>query len=213
MKILAIGSHLDDIELACGGTLAQAVKNGHDVRCLIMTESNYKNFDGNVLRTKKQAIEEGKKAMMRLGVKHFIILEFPVKNIPYDGSTVEAIDKVISEFKPDLIFTHWIHDTHQDHRNTGLATISAGRRYNNILMYEPFPPSGRSYEAFRPQVYSDITNTLQVKIDALVAHKSQYAKYGKEWIEATKGRAKLRGYESGHSYAECFEIVRMDLKL
>jgi LmbE family N-acetylglucosaminyl deacetylase len=211
MKILAIGSHLDDIELACGGTLAQAIKNGHEVKCLVMTESDYKNFDGKVLRTERQATTEGLDAMRILNIKHLTILEFPVKNIPYDGSTVEAIDREITEFKPDLIFTHWIHDTHQDHRNTGLATISAGRRYNNILMYEPFPPSGRSYEAFRPQVYSDITNTLQVKIDALVAHKSQYAKYGEEWIEATKGRAKLRGYESGHSYAECFEIVRMDL--
>ena len=211
MKILAIGSHLDDIELACGGTLAQAIKNGHEVKCLVMTESDYKNFDGKVLRTERQATTEGLDAMRILNIKHLTILEFPVKNIPYDGSTVEAIDREITEFKPDLIFTHWIHDTHQDHRNTGLATISAGRRYNNILMYEPFPPSGRSYEAFRPQVYSDITNTLQVKIDALVAHKSQYAKYGEEWIEATKGRAKLRWYESGHSYAETFEIVRMDL--
>jgi len=213
MKILAVGSHLDDIELACGGTLAQAVKNGHEVKCLVMTNSAYKNYDGKVLRTKDEAKVEGVRALLKLKVKDFEILNFPIKNVPYNGKSVEAIDRVISEFKPDLIFTHWIHDTHQDHRNTGLATISAGRRYNNILMYEPFPPSGRSYEAFRPQVYSDITNTLQAKIDALVAHKSQYAKYGEEWIEATKGRAKLRGYESGHSYAECFEIVRMDLKI
>jgi LmbE family N-acetylglucosaminyl deacetylase len=212
MKILAIGSHLDDIELACGGTLAQAVKNGHEVLMLSMTTSEYKNFDGKVLRTSNEAITEGMEGAKIIGAK-LEIKNFPIKNIPYDGSTVEAIDSVISEFKPDLIFTHWIHDTHQDHRNTGLATISAGRRYNNILMYEPFPPSGRSYEAFRPQVYSDITNTLQVKIDALVAHKSQYAKYGEEWIEATKGRAKMRGYESNHSYAESFELVRMDLCL
>jgi LmbE family N-acetylglucosaminyl deacetylase len=212
MKILAIGSHLDDIELACGGTLAQAVKNGHEVLMLVMTKSDYTNFDGTVMRTEEEAKQESIDAATRIGC-HLKVFDFPIKNIPYDGSTVEAIDSVISGFKPDLIFTHWIHDTHQDHRNTGLATISAARRYNNILMYEPFPPSGRSYEAFRPQVYSDITNTLQVKIEALVAHKSQYVKYGEEWIEATKGRAKLRGYESGHSYAECFEIVRMDLKI
>jgi LmbE family N-acetylglucosaminyl deacetylase len=212
MKILAIGSHLDDIELACGGTLAQAVKNGHEVLMLSMTTSEYQNFDGKVLRTSNEALYEGADGAKIIGA-FLKVLDFPIKNIPYDGSSVEAIDRIISEFKPDLIFTHWIHDTHQDHKNTALATISAARRYNNILMYEPFPPSGRSYEAFRPQVYSDITNTLQVKIDALVAHKSQFIKYGEEWIEATKGRAKMRGYESGHSYAEVFEIVRMDLKI
>jgi LmbE family N-acetylglucosaminyl deacetylase len=212
MKILAVGSHLDDIELACGGTLAQAIKNGHEVLMLSMTTSEYKNFDGKVLRTLSEALFEGSDGAKIIGAG-LKILKFPIKNIPYNGESVEAIDQVITKFKPDFIFTHWIHDTHQDHRNTGLATISAGRRHNNILMYEPFPPSGRSYEAFRPQVYSDITNTLQVKIDALIAHKSQYKKYGEEWIEATKGRAKMRGYESGHSYAECFEIVRMDLKI
>lgn len=212
MKILAIGSHLDDIELACGGTLAKAVREGHKVLMLVMTTSEYTNYDGKVLRTKEEAKEEAIKAAEIINCK-LKVFDFPIKNIPYNGETVEAIDKVITEFAPDLILTHWIHDTHQDHQNTGLATISAARRHNNILMYEPFPPSGRSYEAFRPQVYSDITDTINTKVRALKAHKSQHKKYGQEWIEATLGRAKIRGFESNCGYAETFELVRMDLKI
>lgn len=212
MKILAIGSHLDDIELACGGTLAKAVKEGHKVLMLVMTTSDYTNFDGKILRTSKEALDEGMAGAKIIGAK-LKILNFPIKNIPYNGETVEAIDRVISDFKPDYIFTHWIHDTHQDHQNTALASISASRRYNNVLMYEPFPPSGRSYEAFRPQVYSNITDTLKTKIKALKAHKSQHKKYGQEWKEAVMGRAKMRGYESNCGYAETFELVRMELKI
>ena len=52
MKILAVGAHLDDIELACGGTLAKAVKNEHKVKVLIMSKSGYTNKDGKVQNSK-----------------------------------------------------------------------------------------------------------------------------------------------------------------
>jgi LmbE family N-acetylglucosaminyl deacetylase len=80
-------------------------------------------------------------------------------------------------------------------------------------MYESFPPSGRSYVAFKPQVYSDITDVLTLKIQSLKAHKSQYKKYGEMWIDAVIGRAQLRGWECGNKYAECFELLRSDLIL
>ena len=52
MKILAIGAHLDDIEIACGGTLVKAIKNGHDVKVLIMSKSGYTNKEGSVQRVR-----------------------------------------------------------------------------------------------------------------------------------------------------------------
>lgn len=213
MKILAIGAHLDDIELACGGTLAKAVKNGHTVKMLVMTDSSYTNHDGTVMRTREEAYVEGMEAAKALGVTDLEILDLPIKHIPYNGESVEKINRVIDTFKPDYIFTHWIHDTHQDHVHTGMATMSAARLYNNIFMYEPFPPSGRSYNAFRPQAYFDITSTIEEKLASLRAHKSQHAKYGEQWLEATEGRARMRGFESGTKYAEVFEIVRTDFKL
>lgn len=48
MKILAVGAHLDDIEIACGGTLAKAIENGHEVKVLIMSKSGYTNINGEV---------------------------------------------------------------------------------------------------------------------------------------------------------------------
>ncbi len=213
MNILAIGAHLDDIELACGGTLAKAVKNGHRVKMLVMTDSSYKNFDGRILRTREEALVEGTKAANILGIKDLRILDLPIKYIPYNGDSVEKINEVIDDFKPDYIFTHWIHDTHQDHMNTALATISASRYKTNIFMHEPFPPSGRSYMAFRPQAYFDITETIEDKIMSLKEHKSQHDKYGDDWTDAVRGRARVRGFESGYKYAEVFEIVRTDFKL
>lgn len=213
MKILAIGAHLDDIELACGGVLAKAVKAGHTVKMVVMTDSAYSNFDGSVLRTQEEAFREGRAAAERLGVTDLVVLDFPNKNVPYGGSTVEALDKIMSEFRPDYIFTHWIFDTHQDHKNTAQATISAARYMYNIFMYEPIPPSGRSYAPFRAQAYFDISDSIDDKLASLKEHKSQHAKYGEQWIEAIEGRAKLRGFENGCKYAETFETVRLSINL
>ncbi len=212
MKIIAIGAHFDDIELGCGGTLARAIRQGHEVKCIIMTPSGYKRFDGTVLRTDEEAADEGKAALNALGVTDYVVFEFPNKNIPYDESTVEAIDSVLTDFKPDLILTHWSFDTHQDHHNVSLASISAARWFNSILMYEPFPPSGRSYQAYRPQMYIDITQDIETKKKAIAAHESQFKKYGPDWIESIEGRARMRGNENNVKYAESFEIVRYDLK-
>lgn len=211
MKILAVGAHLDDIELACGGTLAKAIQKGHKVKMLVMSDSSYTNYDGKVLRTKKEGLLEGTAAAKKLGVTDLQILDFPTKDIPYDSTVVGAIDAIIDKFNPDLIFGHWTYDTHQAHMHTALATISAARNKNNIFMFEPFPPSGRSYAPFRPQVYVDITETIDKKIKSLKEHKSQHKKYGKNWIDATLGRARLRGFESGCKYAEVFELVRYNI--
>lgn len=213
MKILAIGCHIDDIEIACGGVLAQAIKNKHTVKTLIMTKSDYSDYRGKIYRTQLQALSEGIEALKVLGIEDYKILNFPTKDVPYNSSSIEAINKVIDDFNPDLILTHWSFDTHQAHQSTSLATISASRYKNNILLYEPFPPSGRSYIAFKPQVYIDISDTINLKLKSLKKHKTQHKKYGNQWIEAVKGRAKLRGFECNKNYAEVFEVLRLEYLL
>lgn len=211
MNILAIGAHLDDIELGCGGTLARAARAGHGVRMICLSDSAYANYDGQVLRTQEEAAREGCAAATALGCSELEILDFPTKDIPDDSRVVEALDQRMSEIRPDYIFTHWPFDTHQAHRGTALATIAAARRHNTILMYDPVFPAGRSFVGFRPQVYIDISDAIDRKLEALRCHESQYRKYGDQWIDAVSARARFRGYEMGTRFAEAFEVVRMEL--
>ena len=209
MKILAVGAHLDDIEIACGGTLAKAVKNGHKVKTLIMSRSGYTNKEGEIQRTDESAVREGTEALNILGVKDIEILDFETKDIPFRSDVVNAIDVCISEYNPDVIFTHHPFDTHQAHVGVSNATIAAARRKNTLFFYEPISPSGRSYVAFRPQLYIPIDDTIDLKLDSLRAHKTEYHKFGKEdWIEGVNARCGFRGYEIGKKYAEAFEILR-----
>jgi LmbE family N-acetylglucosaminyl deacetylase len=214
MNILAVGAHLDDIEIAAGGLLSDAAKAGHNVYMCVATASAWNDIDGIPDRTIEVAESEGKAASEVIGAKELILLKFPTGKLSDDNVVVSAIEREMVRIKPDVIFTHWPHDTHQDHRAAALATISAARRHNRILMFEPFTPSGRSYEAFRGQAYFRISPEGRVgKQDSLKAHKSQHIKYGEDtWIDAVNARGVLRGYEIGAEFAECFEVLRWDLE-
>lgn len=212
MRILAVGAHLDDIEIACGGTLAKAIKNGHEVKVLIMSKSGYTNKEGAIQRSDALAVEEGTNALHILGIQDIEILDFPTKDIPFHSDVVNAIDMTISGYNPDVIFTHHPFDTHQAHVGVSNATIAAARRRNTVFFYEPITPSGRSYVAFRPQLYVDIAQTIDKKVASLREHKSEYNKFGGEdWIEGVHARCGFRGYEIGKKYAEAFEILRIEI--
>lgn len=213
MKILAVGAHLDDIELACGGTLAKAVARHHDVKMIVMSKSGYTNYDGRLIRSEETAMEEGRNAARVLGVNDIEILDYDTKDIPYHSVVIETLDAKIQAYAPDVIFTHWIFDTHQAHEGVAKSTITAARRHNNIYMYEPIYPAGRSYMGFRPQMYIDIGGFEEQKLEALKMHKSEYKKFGKQWIEGTRARAAYRGYEMGKTFGEAFEIVRCEMQL
>ncbi len=212
MKILVIGAHLDDIELACGGTIAKAIANGHKVKVIIMSKSGYTNKEGKVQRSDEVAVKEGLEALHTLGLKDIEILDFPTKDIPFNSEVINAIDIRMADFDPDVIFTHHPFDTHQAHEGVAKATIAAARRKNTVFFFEPIQPSGRSYVAFKPDLYVGIDETVDLKIKALKKHKSEYRKFGGEdWIEGVRSRCGFRGYEIGKKYAEAFEILRLEL--
>lgn len=206
-NILAIGAHADDIEINCGGTVALHVKRGDNVIMLVIAEPFFTNYDGKVLRPRDVGDSEEKKAAEILGAK-VINLGFKDNRILYSVETIEAINKIIDQYKIDTIYTHWHHESNQDHSRTAHATISAARYIPNILMYEPMFPNGKTYESFRSQIYVDITSTFNLKMDALKCHKSQIEKFGNGFLEAIEGRARYRGYEMGCKYAESFEVIR-----
>ena len=212
MRIMAIGAHLDDIEIACGGTLAKAVESGHTVKVLIMSKSGYTSKEGVMQRTDDVAVREGLNALHTLGITDIEILDFETKDIPFRSDVVTAIDLRMAAYDPDVVFTHHPFDTHQAHEGVSKASIAAARRKNTVFFYEPITPSGRSYIAFKPSMYVDIESTLDKKIESLKCHTSEYNKFGAEnWIEGVRCRCGFRGYEIGKKYAEAIETLRIEM--
>jgi LmbE family N-acetylglucosaminyl deacetylase len=123
----------------------------------------------------------------------------------HDGrETIDAIEKVIGEIKPDVIYAPTCKDTHQDHRNAGHATLSAGRRCKVILMYE----GASTQRDFTPQVFVDISDTFDLKMKTTKVFGSQFNNRGVYAVamKANEGLAKFRGYQAGVDVAEAFEV-------
>jgi LmbE family N-acetylglucosaminyl deacetylase len=195
-NVLAIGSHPDDLELGCGGTLIQHLNDGDAVTLLIVTDGE--NGPGLVSERRK----EQQKSCETMGVDIGNVVWGSLPDLAvgnHEREVVSLIERVIDAFHIDLIYTHGIHDTHQDHRAVALGTLGAARKCRRILFYD----SPSSYD-FHPTMFVDIAATLEKKIAALLCHASQVAASEKVSPEHVRGEALHRGRQSLTMAAEGF---------
>ncbi|MCX5734014.1 MAG: PIG-L family deacetylase [candidate division NC10 bacterium] len=204
MRILAIGAHPDDIEFGCGGTLIKYARQGHDVSLLVMTDGGG-GGDGRIRRQEQQAAGD------ILGVSRLFWGEYPDTAIPLDRESIQRVERVILDVRPDFIFVHSQDDTHQDHRHLSVATITATRYTRNVLFYE-----GPTTQNFSPNVFVEIDGVLQDKIAALQAHKSQVTKTnieGMNILDIVQSSAHFRGIQGRVRNAEAFVPLRLFINI
>jgi LmbE family N-acetylglucosaminyl deacetylase len=198
MKVLAFGAHPDDIEVGMGGTIARYSKNKYDVLMVIATIPNKRE-----VRRK-----EAEKAAEILGAK-LIILDIDPDKMIFSRELVRRFDEVIREHSPEIVYTHWNHDSHQDHVAVANAVIASTRKNNcSLYMYEQTIPGGIVPYGFRTQSFVDISEIIDTKINSILTHKSQVVINNEWWLYGVKGRAMYRGYQINVNYAEAFEVVK-----
>lgn len=205
MNVLAIGAHFDDIELGCGGTLIKHVKHGDKVHMIVLTDSEYGNYDGTLIRGRETAQKEGKKAAMIIG-GDLQMGPFKTKQVVYGVELIEYLNEIIDSHQIDVVYTHWSRDMHQDHNAIGKATINAARHIPRVLMYRSNWYA--TDELFNKRFYSDISAELKKKVEAIKAHTSEYERRGDKWIDFVIYQNRNDGIEIGVEYAESFEVVK-----
>jgi LmbE family N-acetylglucosaminyl deacetylase len=128
MSLLCLGAHCDDIEIGCGGTLL------HLKAAFPRLKFHWVVFSASGLRGREAAKAAD---LFTAGCEKEILLkEFRDGFLPYRGGEVkELFEEVKSQVKPDLIFTHWQGDAHQDHRLISELTWNTFRNHL-ILEYE-----------------------------------------------------------------------------
>ena len=202
--ILAIGAHPDDIEFGCGGTIIKYTERGHRLFLHIMTEGGF----GAETTTRIQE-QEASKAI--LGAKDIFWGGYEDTHLVVDIELIGKIEKIIKKVKPDFIFCNFPDDTHQDHRHLSQAVMSATRYIRNVLFYE-----GPTTQNFKPHVFVDISDTLDKKIEALKAHKSQVMKTNIEdlsIVEVARSSANFRGIQGRVKFAEAFHSLRLFINI
>ncbi|MFH1777513.1 MAG: PIG-L deacetylase family protein [Candidatus Omnitrophota bacterium] len=200
MNILAIGAHPDDIEFGCGGMLLKCAGRRHNVHLLILTAGGM----GGITDIRKKEQEQ---AARFLQAKQVIWGEFKDTEVPLDKTLISAVENAISDVLPDIVLFNYIDDIHQDHRVLAQAATSATRYIKEVLYYEV--PTTHN---FHPEIFVDIGDVLEKKIELLKIHASQVDKTRVEnltILESARSCANFRGYQGRVKYAEGFKAIRI----
>ena len=204
VNILAIGAHPDDIEFGCGGALIKYTQKGHRLFLLVMT-------GGGMGGASAVRIREQQASGEILAAEKIFWGGYEDTQLIVDTVLIGKIEAVIAEVKPDFIFCNFPDDTHQDHRHLAQAIMLATRYIRNVLFYE-----GPTTQNFNPQVFVDISDTLERKVEALKAHKSQVMKTNIEdlsIVEVARSSANFRGIQGRVKYAEAFHSLRLFINI
>lgn len=198
-RVLAIGAHPDDIEVAAGGSLAKMRDAGYVIHELVLTRGER----GGDIGTRPGEARNGAEF---LGLEGVEVLDFADTYLSADiGNIIKVLEETIARTQPDIIFTHSRNDIHQDHQAVYEATLQATRNARiTILCYE----SPSATQDFRPTYFIDVGKYVDVKIRAIREHWDQRRKpYMRP--EVIRGKLAFRGSQAKASYAEGFEVARM----
>jgi LmbE family N-acetylglucosaminyl deacetylase len=204
MNILAIGAHPDDIEYGCAATLIKYAERDHRIHLMVLT----KGEEGGESEVRH---EEQLAAAEIIGAKQVFWGGYRDTQMPLNKELIDKIEEVLVDVEPDLILVNYGDDTHQDHRVLTEATMSATRYVRNVLFFEV--PTTQN---FNPQVFVDISDTLERKFQALKAHESQVMKTNIEnmsIVELASANATFRGIQGRVKFAEAFAPLRLFINI
>ncbi len=199
LNILCVGAHPDDLEIGMGGAIARQSAAGHKVLMAVAVVPNE-------IKRRRAEVERAAKI---LGARS-TVLDLNLDHKVLTREIVGIFDGLIADVKPDAIYTHWDHDSHQDHRLVSEAIFSATRKNHcDVFMFEQILPGGITPYAFHAQKLVDVSKFISAKVAALKAHRTQMERYKFDWVGAVKGRACQWGYMIRVKYAEAFEVVKI----
>lgn len=217
MIVLIIAPHPDDETIGAGGVIARHIAQGDEVSWCIVTEGYAPSWSEETLVKARRQIDA---VGAFFGFKNVYRLGFPsvkLNTVPHI-ELCNALQGVIDEVRPDVVYTTSRNDANLDHRIVYDCTLVAvrplpGNAVRRVLSYEIGytryfgAPSGAV--AFQPNVFVDISGHLETKLDAMRLYETELRRTPHpRCIESIRLLAQERGLCVGYAAAECFELVR-----
>jgi N-acetylglucosamine malate deacetylase 1 len=222
LDVIAVGAHPDDVEIACGGTLARLAKQGYRVGIIDLTDGE----PTPRCPSPEVRLAEARRAAETLGAHHRVTLELPNRRL-FD--TFEArllLAKEFRKYRPRIVLgfgdktpmaspDHWqamqITDaavfyarlSKWEHFFAGLPVHSIEAQLYFRLAFEPHSLAGYS-----SQFTVDISDTMATKIASIRCYETQFPAEKSHVLERVKAFAHLAGAAAGVSYGECFVHTR-----
>ena len=226
---LVVIPHPDDGEIGCGGTTAKWIRAGCKVFYLLCTNGDKGSNDRGItsLALAKVRSKEQLAAADSLGVEEVIMLGYPDGELEDTKQFRGEVVKAIRRFRPEVVICpdpfrttpYW----HRDHRICGQVTVDAVFPYARDYLHfsehlrddglEPHKVGSLFLVGTEsPDVYIDVSDSIDCKIQALYCHVSQVGPKDKD-LDNTLGkrireRAQETGSKAGYQYAEAFRHIK-----
>lgn len=217
MNILVIAPHPDDEIIGIGGTIYKRVQQGDSVYVCIVTKGTNDLFPEElILRGREECVRADK----LLGVKETIFLDFPASKLETvsRSSFNSALLELINKIRPEEVYIPHRGDMQLDHQLVADAAMVALRpkyvhKVKRIYAYETLSETGWNIpnvvNEFIPNVFVDISQQMEKKMEAMRCFKSQLADFpNARSLEAIEALSKFRGALIGVNNAECFSLIR-----
>lgn len=221
-NVLVFAAHPDDELIGLGGTVRRLANEGVIVRAVIMAEgitSRSETRDQADKSKLAELMEDAQKAADIVGYQSIEFCGLPDNRM--DGmellDIIKIVCKYIDKYQPDTIFTHHHGDLNIDHRITCEAVLTACRPVNNncvkrIYAFETLSSTEWNFnyiEPFTPNVYFDVTKTIEAKIDGMACYRSESTSYPHpRSAEGMRSLGRFRGTNAGYEMAESFMLLR-----
>ena len=222
-NILVLVAHPDDEVLGCGGTIARLTLEGHEVYVAILGEGITSRYDKREQADQK-VLEEfqarSRQVAKLLGAKELFLYGFPdnrFDTVPL-LDIVKTIENLINRLQPKVVYTHHGGDLNIDHVITHRAVMTATRPVKTCPTKEIYafevPSSsewafGQFKPSFQPNVFVDISVTLETKLQAMQMYESETRPFPHPRSTVTlQTLAKRWGSLVGLEAVEAFELIR-----
>ena len=223
MNVLVLAAHPDDEVLGCGGTMARLADEGHDVHIAILGEgitSRYTQREEADTGQIDALHSDSQKVADLLGAKSLKMFSLPDNR--FDSvpllDIIKIVEGLVEELQPEVVYTQHGGDLNVDHVQLYRATLTATRPMEGcpvkaLYAYEVASSSEWAFQkfepAFRPNVFNDITTTLEKKVQAMELYESEARPFPHPRSpEALRAQARRWGSTVGLGAAEAFDLVR-----
>lgn len=224
-RVLVITPHPDDADFWCGGTIAKWIGGGAAVRYVLCTGGGKGTTDPNISSADLSKLRETEQAdaVKSLGVQELVLLHHPDGGLEDDDGFRKELVRQIRQARPDVVLCPepyrlnlaW----HRDHRITGQVTSDAvfpcardHLHYEELWRDEGLEPHKTATILFwgteRADIFIDISDTVDAKMRAVRAHRSQLNGRNETEVEDfVREHAREAVGDSGLEFAEAFRKI------
>jgi LmbE family N-acetylglucosaminyl deacetylase len=222
--MLVVAPHPDDAEFGVAGTVARWTREGKDVVYVVCTNGDKGTSDVNMKPEELAKIREQEQlaAAKVLGVREVVFLRHPDQGIEDTPEFRKELVRLIRKYRPETVVSadpYRKYMWHRDHRITGQVVLDAifpyardYHAYPDLIQEGLLPHKVREvllWGTEDPNYRSDITNTFDIKLTALLCHKSQVGGFTPALKERLRERAKMMSKGEGYELAESFHRLEI----